>query len=84
MKTIEAIYEDGKIIPIKGNVNIKKSRVIVIFLDDTDMANMSENDNSKENLSFEEFDNKWGGILEDTDINCWKDEYIKDKENKHK
>jgi hypothetical protein len=37
MKTIEAIYDNGKIIPIGEDIKKKKARVLLTFLDeDTD------------------------------------------------
>ncbi len=50
MKTIEAIYDNGKIIPIGENIEKKKARVLVIFLDeDTD-----ENTNDVKGISASE------------------------------
>ncbi len=32
-KTIEALYEDGKIIPLDGTIPLREAKVLVTFLD---------------------------------------------------
>lgn len=37
--TVEAIYDNGKIIPIEKKLNIKRGRVLITFLDKEETGN---------------------------------------------
>ena len=48
-KTIEAIYEDGKILDLKEPLNIKKARILITIINE--ISESSTSDKNNESLS---------------------------------
>lgn len=40
-QTVEAIYDNGKIVPVSGKLNKKKGRVLITFLESEEEQNKS-------------------------------------------
>lgn len=76
MRSVRAIYENGKITFPQGDVPQGKGNVIVTFLDD-DTADVSRPKDAGK-----EFVREWRGVIEGSDIGDWKTqkaEYLKGK-----
>jgi hypothetical protein len=76
----ETVVLEGGIIKIP-QLNSLSGNEVEIFVIEKDKKSSINNQPYK---NFEEFSNKWKGLLKDADINNWKEDYIRDREEKHK
>ena len=68
MRSVKAIYEDGRLTFPEGDTPDGRMEVVVIFPDKSESAPPRDKDAGKR------FVKKWSGILKGCDISNWKDE----------
>lgn len=77
METVEAIYEKGKIKFLDKKLPERKYRVLVTFLEEIDAQH-------EKKMTWNEFLEKWEGIIEGADIEDYKEERIKYLKEKYR
>jgi hypothetical protein len=78
MRSVKAVYENGRIIFPKGSLPEGRMEVVVIFPDTSEPVVPRDKDAGKR------FVREWSGILKDVNIEGWKEQRIADLEKKHR
>jgi hypothetical protein len=73
-QTVEALYHDGIVELKKKPVGIRKSRALVVFLDDADEAEERRAVDMDKVIKITSSVDKWIGVIEGAELGDWKAE----------
>ena len=77
MRSVNAVYENGRLFFPEGDGPEGRMEVVVVFPDQGESAPPHDKDAGKR------FVKEWAGVLKDVNIEGWKEQRIADLEKKH-